>query len=327
MNSKAHSCLAFALALLLCVLTYASTRVHSVSAATAPIDTVTGLSHSVEAQPEIMLLLGLGLQASVARDIKATFRQETSHLPSTIVDLEQTEPGRVAWPSQGVLVAAGVEGCELASAQSLQVPVVCTLLTEENFQRIHQRQNDNPLLSALVIDQPVRRQAQIANTVYPALSRFAVVTNNEFLDVGSGDLTVDVQRYRSYRSLAPQLESAIRSHDALIAVPQHEIYNRSTLQTVLLTAYGYGKPVVGLSQGYVNAGALITCYTTPAQIFRQLAEILAFDNWMSIGERPLIQFPSYFSIADNVNVARSLGLTKLFDFDAQTTYTDGDFSL
>ena len=37
--------------------------------------------------------------------------------------------------------------------------------------------------------------------------------------------------------------------------------------------------------------------------------------------------PKYFSIVDNPSVARSLGLTKLFDFSADDSYEDKDFPL
>lgn len=287
-----------------------------------PIDAGKG-----ETSPAITLLLGPELKGSVRREVTSAIWSEMSVFPTTIIDLEQAEQHLQRWPDQGVIVAAGVSGCEQAAQAATQSEVICTLLTEENFLTIYHRQEDRQRLSALVIDQPLIRQARIANTVYPALRRFAVVTNNESAEIDDSRLTVDIQPYRTSRSLAPQLESAIRTHDALIAVPRHEIFNRSTLRTVLLTAYGYGKPVVGLSQGYVNAGALITCYTTPAQIFKQLAELLVSNNWQSIDDNPVVRFPRYFSIADNVNVARSLGLTKLFNFDEKTTYIDGDFSL
>jgi ABC-type uncharacterized transport system substrate-binding protein len=63
-------------------------------------------------------------------------------------------------------------------------------------------------------------------------------------------------------------------------------------------------PVIGFSPAYVKAGALVAVHSTPAQLARQVNEIL---QRLSVNPTlPAPQHPEYFSIAVNAHVARSL---------------------
>ena len=61
---------------------------------------------------------------------------------------------------------------------------------------------------------------------------------------------------RSADELYPKLESILASSDVLMAVPDSMIYSSSNIRNILLTSYRRGVPLVGVSQAYVNAGAL-----------------------------------------------------------------------
>lgn len=176
-----------------------------------------------------------------------------------------------------------------------------------------------------MIDQPASRQKQIANRVYPSLAQFSAFSGHGIGTDGDEILpTMDVFPFLATVPLPPQLSDLLSAHDALIATSDSGIYNASTLSTVLLTAYGYGKPVIGYSRAYVKAGALITCYSTPGQILRQIAKYLvAGQKYGATGGN--IYYPEYFSVVNNPSVARSLGLISEFQITPGETYTDADF--
>lgn len=95
--------------------------------------------------------------------------------------------------------------------------------------------------------------------------------------------------------------------DLMLAVPDAAVFNRSTAQSVLLTSYRYHDPIVGYSRSLTRAGALVSLYSTPAQIGRQAAEIILkqFESTNTHLSEPV--YPRYFSVSINPQVARSLG--------------------
>jgi ABC-type uncharacterized transport system substrate-binding protein len=94
----------------------------------------------------------------------------------------------------------------------------------------------------------------------------------------------------------------------MLAVPDPAVLTPNSAKWLLFTAYQRGVPVLGFSKAYVNAGALGAVYSSPDQIGRQAAEIAARlerDAFSNLG--PSV-YPTYFSVALNRSVARSLRL-------------------
>ncbi|MGC3963288.1 MAG: ABC transporter substrate binding protein [Rhodocyclaceae bacterium] len=98
----------------------------------------------------------------------------------------------------------------------------------------------------------------------------------------------------------------------LMAVPDTAVFNSQTIPNLLLSAYRFRVPVVGFSQAYVKAGALIALYSTPAQIGTQSAEVAR--GVLAGGAVPAPQYPRLFSVGINTHVARSLG----YQLDSET---------
>jgi len=65
-------------------------------------------------------------------------------------------------------------------------------------------------------------------------------------------------------------------------------------------------PLIGLSQSYVNAGAIAAIFSTPDQMAKQTA--MTALQFIKSGKLPSSQYPSEFSIAENLQVAKSLGI-------------------
>lgn len=276
--------------------------------------------------PPMKVLLLLGLRAEVNELVKIAISEELASLDVQHVELPVAASSDFSWPTGRVILATGRQGCQVALNAAQAARILCTLLTEEGFSSLDKRKQKPGQLSALVIDQPVSRQAKAAHLVYPSLTRFAVLsaTGASKGDVkNAGPVIVDAFKFDSSLALPPQLSDVLSSHDALIATSDSSIFNTTTLSPVLLTAYGYQKPVIGFSRAYVKAGALITCYSTTAQILREVPQILHSDLSNDNDAHP-IRYPRYFSVVDNVNVARSLSLLRGQSFVAGQTLTDAD---
>lgn len=281
--------------------------------------------HPTESKAAPRVLLILGLREVANQLVRQSVFEEFHDMVVESVDAGDAAASHYDWPEADLLLATGKEGCRVALASLQQQRILCTLLTEESFLSLETLYPDHARLSALVIDQPVSRQARVAHSVYPSLSRFAVFSGSgTWTDEREGEDPVHYYPYDTSLPLSRQLGDALSSHDALIATPESRIYNSSTLSTVLLTAYGYRKPVIGFSRAYIKAGALITCYSTPAQILRQVAQEMNTETRPET-DSPAIIYPRYFSVTNNASVAISLGLLSERSLLPGQTLTDEDF--
>jgi len=97
--------------------------------------------------------------------------------------------------------------------------------------------------------------------------------------------------------------------NALLMLPDPELFNRDTLKGVLLTTYRNRIPVISYSPAHVKSGALASIYSSPEDIGRHLADLVKRyqKNRLASGLAP--QFARYFSIATNDRVAHALGLS------------------
>ena len=104
------------------------------------------------------------------------------------------------------------------------------------------------------------------------------------------------------------LDAMLGSIDVFLAVPDPVVFNRYSVKSILLSTYHKSIPVIGFSSALVTAGGLIAVHSTPAQIAHQAAdlmrELLASGNWTL----PPSQYPRLFSVVENQQVARSLGI-------------------
>lgn len=170
-------------------------------------------------------------------------------------------------------------------------------------------------LHAIVLDQPLERYLELIRLALPQRNRVAILLGREDEMPSLGerfqargrDFEVHMARMQNESELLGQLERLLSQSDVLLALPSPLVHNRNTVQPLLLTTYRQGVPVVAYSEAYVQAGALLALYTTPAQLGRQTVEqILQLMQGRSL---PALQVPQYFSVSVNATVARSLGLS------------------
>ncbi len=281
-------------------------------------------------QPEVLVVLGLPdkLMPEASRFAEEQFVGPFDTTISSVTELDaegiNSVTGRDAADFH-ILVAAGVNGCRYAFETATQQPVFCLLLSQRSFETL-QVQYPDVSATALVVDQPVNRQIAVANSLFPALRNFSVPDGSD-IDSDSLPPSIRSEQFRVSKgsALAVSIADAVADTDALVAVPDAQVFNRNTLRTVMLTAYGYGKPVIGYSKAYVRAGALMSTYSDIRQCFRNAADLL---NEYLAGEDILdqIHMPRYFSIEVNSSIARSLKLVRR-QRDLSLDWMDKDFAL
>ena len=170
--------------------------------------------------------------------------------------------------------------------------------------------------SAIYMDQPVARQIALIKVVLPEIKSVGVLLGDysagrkdELLRAGRQlGVEIKIERISSIVRFTSQYERLLERTDAILAMPDPGVYNRSTIKNILLTSDRYRKPVFGFSHAYVNAGAIAAVFSTPEDIARQTADVVT--EYVSSQGAVLAgpQYSLYYNIASNQRVARSLGL-------------------
>jgi len=233
----------------------------------------------------------------------------------TVINLSEVEHLRVAENSE-LVVALGVKALTESSKLKFTTPVLGVFTPLPIFNQLlfkSGRRLGN--FSAIVLDQPYRRQIGLARIALPKAKNLGILlgtTSNryeDFLQQGAekSGFSVDIEEVTSEAELIPKLERIFDINDALLAIPDPVIYNRETAQPILLTSYRHEVPVFGYSRSYVKAGALASVFSNAKHLAKQAAEI-AVKAQKSENVLPPPQVPKYFSVIINRQVQRSLNL-------------------
>ncbi|NOT99993.1 MAG: hypothetical protein HOO95_00235 [Gallionella sp.] len=234
----------------------------------------------------------------------------------SVTVLERAEQLSSVVSPADLIVTVGMQAAESAAAQT-NVPVLAVMISQRGYLELLAKFPVKKIprpISAIYLDQPWERQINFLRAALPERRKISLLSSEEIkLDVSrlrqvvaqrGGSL--EVSKVHSTEELFPQLENVLTNSDVLLATPDSLIYSNSNILNILLTSYRYRVPIIGLSQAYVNAGALGAIFSTPEQLAEQTgATVISF---LQNGQLPEAQPPIAFSIALNPQVARSMGI-------------------
>ena len=225
-----------------------------------------------------------------------------------------------------LVVAVGVGAMRGIADSGLKVPMVATLVPRASYQRFADSLGGGRSVTAVWLDQPVARQMDLLRLALPQRRRVGVLFGadsrlfeQELLRAGS-ERGLDIVAAYAYsgEQVPTSLQRTLEDADVLLALPDPQIYNSSTIQNILTAAYRRRLPLVGFSAAYVKAGALLALYSTPAQVGAQAGEIAR--TVLAGKPLPPPQWPREFAVGVNADVARSLGVP--LDGEAAGRLTD-----
>ena len=219
-----------------------------------------------------------------------------------------------------LVVAVGVRAADLLSTLPSRSPVLAVLVPRAWYVKTGRTglsDGGRRPASAIYLDQPFDRQAKLIRLAFPEARRVGVLLSAEQSGLlGEVEDTLRPQRLglvhatvmENDRLITP-LEQVLGEADLLLAIPDSLVFNRNTAQSLFLTSYRYRDPVVGYSRSMTRAGALVSLYSTPAQIGRQAAEWVGNALSSMPIRLPPPAHPMYFEVSINDQVARSLGFS------------------
>ena len=238
---------------------------------------------------------------------------DTAAVETTLADVPKNEVGLIV----GVGVAAATAVTE---SIAVRTPVLHTLVPRAAFDKLQagrRSAGNTAAVSAIYLDQPPSRIMDLVHFALPKRSRIgmifgpdsAVFAKSYEMAARQIGLRFESETVATAEEIPRALERVLGRSDLLLAAPDAQVYTRSTLQSILLSAYRANSPVIGFSSAYVRAGALAAVYSTPEQIGRQAAEMILRAAGQTDWQLPAPQNPKYFSVEVNRDVARALGLS------------------
>ena len=217
-----------------------------------------------------------------------------------------------------LIVTVGTTAARKIYDSGTTLPVLNTLIPRTTYHLLYNNGRPGSIAkhSAIYIDQPISRQIRLIRTALPKYKRVGVILgpnsrkyrNDVRLASKANGASLYLAEVDDEKRLVSTLNRLLDSIDILLALPDKHVFNRRTARNILLLTYRQRIPMVGFSKAYVDAGALLAVYSTPQQFGRQVAEVIQRTAQKKQWQLPTPQFPRYFSVAVNRQVAASLGI-------------------
>ena len=234
-----------------------------------------------------------------------------SKVDVTVMESQAGTPQSGEGANAGLVVAVGMKAMELAIAK-FDAPVLGVMIPRIGYEILlerHPAYHRSKATSAIYLDQPWDRQLSFIQAALPKHKTVGLLYSPDThitLPRLPRGMSLNAQSTRPAENFFVALESVLSNSDVLLVVPDSEIYSSSNMRNILLTSYRHQVPLIGISQAYVNAGALGAIFSTPEQLAGQTGETVA--SFARNRRLPEPQYPALFSISLNQQVARSLGI-------------------
>jgi len=252
------------------------------------------------------------------QEVADTFRaqlQRDRPAVDVVVEASLARAGKALSADTRLLLSVGMKATQTALALNTHLPILAVLVPKNGFEALaHPVDEGDRPISAIYLDQPYSRQLALIRLAFPERERVGVLLRDE--DQQKLDALLAAAKLQKVQvvselvpnggEIVPSLERLLAASDLLLVLPDALLYNKNDIQGVLLTTYRYRDPVLGYSQALVRAGAIMALYSKPGQIGHQAAEIAVHS--IETGNLPAPQYPKYFTVSVNRQVARSLNI-------------------
>ncbi len=212
-----------------------------------------------------------------------------------------------------LIITLGSTAADKILEKNINKPILCTLIPQQAFHTINKNNSSNAYWSALLIDQPIKRQLLFIKylfgtneTIGTILGPYSAPMEKELTEQSrSLKQTLNIETIQSTDELIFTLHKLSSNSKVLLAIPDPVAFNKNTIRSILLSTYRQQIPVIGYSQSYVKAGAIAALHTDIPQVAQQTADI-AQQFFVTGKFARRFYYPSEFSISYNTMVAKSL---------------------
>lgn len=212
-----------------------------------------------------------------------------------------------------IYIAVGPEALRYLSTSTVAGPIISTFTSHKVFHAIIPKISERNSVTAIYADPSPAQQFELINLLYSKPIKVGVILSSENQEI-EGVLRRSVsprQAEVTYERLAPnddinRVLTRMADVQAILAIPDSAVYNAETIRNILVSTYRRNQAVIGFSAAIVKAGALATIYSEIDDIVAQVDELVS--AYEATGRLPEPQFPKFFDVTVNEDVARSLNI-------------------
>lgn len=238
------------------------------------------------------------------------------HIKIRQMSVSDDEPLKIDAKPNDFVLTIGTKAFAQVVARNTSSRLIAMLIPEETYHALLQANpRQDGKTSAVYIEQPVQRSLELVRVVLPGRKPGMLLGSEsgaleKRLKRASKELNLPLylKKLKPGENLVAALDQVLKNCNVLVVFADPEVSNSSTARHLLLTSYRFGIPVVAYSRAYVRAGALTAVYSSPEQLAKQAAEMLIRVVRTGSELVPAPEYPRYFSVDINENVARSLGI-------------------
>lgn len=275
------------------------------------------------AKTDVVLLLSSDSKPyqEVVTGIRSALGPKNQQYKFTITTLDGLQKGEQTLPSTyAVLVTVGTRATRYALDEKISKTIFATFVTRSSLLPELSAGDKYPdeLKGALVLDQPAQRIVALAQLIKPQMRSLGTVVNgsslnrkDEFSRIAvKSKLQLNVATLFEDSNPIGDLKRIFSSSDTFIVVPDKARFNSKIAKWILFLSYRHRVPVIGYSQKYSDAGALVSLFSTPEQIGRDTGRLVreGLSDRRRLFSNPRLLSPQEFTITVNDKVAASLGL-------------------
>ncbi len=239
------------------------------------------------------------------------FKSGTSDI-SAIDELTLTNKNtHIEFDNYNLIITLGMKAAQQIAESNVKLPVISSYITNNQLREMTPGLNQTIVL----LEQPLTRYIKFIKRIIPADNIALLkpkdnsIPDNE-IDKISQKLSIKINQVLIDDSdnRISAVRDLLEQSSALLALPDPEIYNRSTIKGILLTTYRARKPLISYSPSHVRSGALASIFASPKNIGTQLADLtrqllLEPDNRLH-----RVYYSSYCQITFNQKIADSLNI-------------------
>jgi hypothetical protein len=221
----------------------------------------------------------------------------------------------VARPGPSVHVALGAEALKALLEAGSSSPLL-TLLSSNELVRATisaaNAEHRRPPITAIFAEAAPAQQLMLIRMIFRRQVSVGVLLTENTAHIepqirsGARNVDLDVDILRMERGDNPiRAINRLASKDVLLAVPDRAIFSPENVQSLLEATYRRGQAVVGFSSALVRAGTLASVYSTVDEVVAQASMLI---EQLANGQQPGSQYPIYWRVTVNENVARSMNI-------------------
>jgi ABC-type uncharacterized transport system substrate-binding protein len=246
-----------------------------------------------------------GLEAALRRqgeDPPAIFEMASERDRATVDRLRAARPRLV--------VSVGSRACAVAAG--LDIRYVSTMLLQEEAAPPPRAQK---AVALVTLDVPPGVVFLGVRRVFPAVHRIAVIRDRSQTEpsveairtqataAGLALKLIECSSPKEALEVLPRLRGKV---DLIWCLPNRELYEPASVQAMILASIRYHLPLIGFSEAFVKAGALVGSLPDYRRIGGQTADLLdRYEEGRPVGP---VEHPRYIRTIVNQRVVRALGI-------------------